>query len=120
MPLRRKFPMQVFRTAQAYLLNLILNTVSAAARTEMPADTRIMVTNSPDPEAYPISGFTWIILYKDLAYNGRTREQAAAVVNFLDWLIGPEGQAIAESVNYAPLPSDVSETAKNNSEDSNI
>ena len=71
-----------------------------------------MVTNTDDPEAYPISGFTWIILYKEQSYNGRTKEQAAAVVNFLEWLIGQDGQAIAESVNYAPLPAEVSETAR--------
>lgn len=94
-------------------INPEISTVSAAARTEMPADTRVMVTNSPDPEAYPISGFTWIILYKDMEYNNRTREQATAVVDFLGWLIGPEGQALAESVNYAPLPQQVSETARN-------
>jgi phosphate transport system substrate-binding protein len=90
-----------------------ISSVSAAARTAIPQDTRIMVTNSPDPQAYPISGFTWIILYKEQSYGGRTREQAAAIVNFLEWLTGKEGQAIAESVNYAPLPSDVSETVKN-------
>jgi phosphate transport system substrate-binding protein len=86
-------------------------TVSAAARTEIPSDTRVMVTNSADPEAYPISGFTWIILYKEQSYNGRTKERAAAVVNFLEWLIGQDGQALAESVNYASLPAEVSETA---------
>jgi len=88
-------------------------TVSAAAKTQIPVDTRLMVTNSPDPEAYPISGFTWIILYREQKYNGRTVEQAKAVVNFLEWLIGQDGQAIAESVNYAPLPAEVSATAKN-------
>ncbi|HEX2922317.1 MAG TPA: phosphate ABC transporter substrate-binding protein PstS [Bacteroidales bacterium] len=89
-----------------------IKSVSAAARVEMPADTRIMVTNSQDPEAYPISGFTWIILYKEQSYNDRTKEQAAAAVHFLEWLIGQDGQSIAESVNYAPLPSEVQNMAK--------
>lgn len=90
-----------------------VKTVSAAARVLIPADTRVMVTNSQDPEAYPISGFTWIILYKEQSYNNRTVDQAKTVVNFLEWLIGQDGQSIAESVNYAPLPAQVSETAKN-------
>lgn len=94
-------------------INPDIRTVSAAAKTEMPADTRVMVTNSADPGAYPISGFTWIILYREQSYKGRTSEQAKAVVDFLEWLIGEDGQAIAESVNYAPLPSGVSETARN-------
>lgn len=90
-----------------------VRTVSAAANTEIPSDTRIMVTDSQDPSAYPISGFTWIILYKDQAYGGRTREQASAVVDFLAWLTGDEGQSVAEIVNYAPLPDVVSETVDN-------
>jgi phosphate transport system substrate-binding protein len=93
-------------------INPDIKTVSAAAKTEIPADTRIMVTNSSDPEAYPISGFTWVILYKEQSYNNRTPEQARVVVNFLEWLIGQNGQEIAESVNYAPLPSVVSEKAR--------
>ena len=72
-----------------------------------------MVTNSSDPEAYPISGFTWIILYKEQNYDGRTPGQAEELVKFLNWLVEPDAQAIAESVNYASLPSDASAVAKN-------
>ena len=90
-----------------------IKTVTSAAKAEIPADTRIMVTNSSDPEAYPISGFTWIILYKEQSYNDRSIAQAEAIVKFLDWLVSPDAQAIAESVNYASLPSEVSTVAKN-------
>ena len=89
-----------------------VKSVSAAARMAIPEDTRVMVTNSPDPEAYPISGFTWIILYTEQSYRNRTSARAKETVKFLDWLLGPDGQAIAESVNYAPLPSDVSLLAR--------
>ena len=40
-------------------------------------------------------------------------QQAEAIVNFLNWLVGPDGQAIAESVNYASLPPEASAVAKN-------
>ena len=86
--------------------------VSSAAKGEIPSDTRIMVTNSSDPNAYPISGFTWIILYKEQLYDGRSAAQAAETVKILDWLVNTDAQVIAESVNYAPLPSEVSELAK--------
>ena len=59
-------------------------TVSSAANIQLPPDTRVMVTDSPDPGAYPISGFTWIILYKEQSYNGRSKSQADEVVKFLD------------------------------------
>jgi len=39
--------------------------------------------------------------------------QAEAGVKFLDWLVNSDAQAIAVSVNYASLPSDVSSVAKN-------
>ena len=81
-----------------------IKSISASAQGEIPADTRVMLTNSSDPNAYPISGFTWIILYGEQAYNGRTKAQAEETAKFLKWLISPEAQAIAESVNYAPLP----------------
>lgn len=94
-------------------INPDIRTVSAAASAEIPSDTRVMVTNSSDPQAYPISGFTWIILYKEQSYNNRKMEQAGAVVDFLEWLIGQDGQAIAQSVNYAPLPVNLQEAARN-------
>jgi phosphate transport system substrate-binding protein len=81
-----------------------VESVSAAARGDIPADTRVMVTNSPDQEAYPISAFTWIILYKEQAYNGRNINQARETLKFLQWLTGPEAQAVARQVDYAPLP----------------
>jgi phosphate transport system substrate-binding protein len=87
-------------------------TVSNAAKGKIPEDTKTMVTNSPDPDAYPISGFTWIILYKEQSYNNRSLKQATETVKFLEWLVSPEGQEIAASVNYAPLPSEVSVLAK--------
>lgn len=86
--------------------------VSAAAKGDIPADTRIMLTNSSDPESYPISGFTWIILYKEQAYNGRSFEQAEATVKLLDWLVSADAQAQAPTVNYAPLTDDAAAKAK--------
>jgi phosphate transport system substrate-binding protein len=93
-------------------INPDIKTISAAAKMEIPSDTRVMATNSPDPEAYPISGFTWIIIYKEQAYGGRSEEAALKTVEFLDWLTGTDGQSIAESVNYASLPPEVTTVAK--------
>ncbi|TKG89065.1 phosphate ABC transporter substrate-binding protein PstS [Puteibacter caeruleilacunae] len=86
--------------------------ISAAAKGEIPADTRVMLTNSSDADAYPISGFTWIILYKEQAYDGRSKAQAEETLKFLDWLIAGEAQLVAEKVNYAPLPEKAVNQAK--------
>ena len=88
-----------------------LGSFTAAASAEMPADTRIMITNSDNPEAYPITSFTWIIMYKEQGYADRTRATAEATVNAVAWLTGENAQAIASSVHYAPLPQKASEQA---------
>lgn len=89
-----------------------IESVSAAAQAEIPDDTRIMLTNSSDAQSYPISGFTWIILYKEQNYNNRSKEQALATVQLLDWLVSEEAQSQAEKVHYAPLPDAAVEKAK--------
>lgn len=89
-----------------------IESISAAAQGDIPDDTRIMLTNSSDASSYPISGFTWIILYKEQAYDGREEAQALGTVKFLDWLISEKAQGEASKVNYAPLPPLAVEKAK--------
>jgi phosphate transport system substrate-binding protein len=102
---------KVQNSSGEYILPSI-ESISAAAQGEIPADTRVMLTNSSDPASYPISGFTWIILYKDQAYDGRSMAQAKATVEFLDWMVSEEAQAQAAKVNYAPLPEAAVQKAK--------
>ena len=109
----QKIQYALVQNSSGKFINPDIKSVTSAAKGQMPADTRVMVTNSSDPDAYPISGFTWIILYREQAYNGRTAQQAEAVVKFLDWLVSPDAQSIAVSVNYASLPPEVSATARN-------
>jgi len=90
-----------------------VESIRAAAQGDIPADTRVMLTNSSDPKAYPISAFTWIILYKEQDYNGRSLQQAEETLKFLSWLIGPDAQAVAQKVDYAPLPEKAVSLAKN-------
>jgi len=94
---------EVENSAGNYVLPT-LESISAAAQGEIPGDTKVMLTCSSDPEAYPISGFTWIILYKEQNYNNRSQKQAEETVKFLSWLIEKDAQALAQQVHYAPLP----------------
>ncbi|MEL7585175.1 MAG: phosphate ABC transporter substrate-binding protein PstS [Prolixibacteraceae bacterium] len=89
-----------------------LASISAAAKGDIPADTRVMLTNSADSASYPISGFTWIILYKEQAYGDRSSEQALETVKLLDWLVSEKAQGEAAKVHYAPLPEDAVAKAK--------
>lgn len=100
----QKIPFVKLKNKAGNYIEPSVESVSAAAQGDIPADTRVMVTNSSDPKAYPISGFTWIILYKEQSYNGRSVQQAEETLKFLRWLIGPDAQAVAPKVAYAPLP----------------
>ena len=78
--------------------------ISRAASGEIPADTRCSITNSDAAGAYPISTFTWMIIYKEQNYSDRTKEQAAATLDLLKYILSDEIQSITTEVHYAPLP----------------
>jgi len=100
----QKIPVAQVENSAGKYVTPSLASISAAAKGEIPADTKVMLTCSSDPDAYPISGFTWLILYKEQAYNKRTKVQAEETVKFLSWIIEKDAQALAQQVNYAPLP----------------
>ncbi len=80
-----------------------IKSVSLAADVTLPDDTRISITDTAARQGYPISGFTWIILYKEQSYDGRDREKATTLLDLLWWMMH-EGQELAEPLHYAPLP----------------
>lgn len=105
-----KIPVAQLQNQAGNFITPNTESISAAASTDIPADTRAMITNSPDANAYPISCFTWILLYKEQAYANRTKEHATATVQLMDWMLNPEAQDLTTKVHYSPLP----ETAKAN------
>lgn len=89
-----------------------LQTISAAANMELPDDMRATIIDSDDPNAYPISLFTWILVYKDQQYDNRTKNEAEALVDLLYYIIGNKGQQVAAQINYAPLPAQAVEKTR--------
>jgi phosphate transport system substrate-binding protein len=108
----QKIPVAQVQNSTGNFILPTLESISAAAKADVPADTKVMLTCSPDPDAYPISGFTWIILYKEQNYNNRSQAQAKETVRFLSWLVEKDAQALAQQVNYAPLPASTVDHAK--------
>ena len=78
--------------------------ISAAASGVIPADTRCSITNADAAGAYPISTFTWMIIYKEQNYSDRSKEQAVATLDLLQYILSDEVQKITSEVHYAPLP----------------
>ncbi len=75
---------------------------AAAAAAKMPADFRVWITNAPGENAYPISSFTWLLLYE----NPSDKTQAKTMVEFIKWAL-TDGQKFAADLGYAPLPKSV-------------
>jgi len=71
----------------------------AAAGVPMPDDFRVSITNAPGAGAYPISSFTWLLLYE----NPSDKAMSKAMVDFVTWAIG-DGQKFATELGYASLP----------------
>ncbi len=89
-------------------------TISAAASGVIPADTRCSITNADAAGAYPISTFTWMIIYKEQNYSDRSKEQAAATLDLLKYILSDEAQHITSEVHYAPLPAKAKELSMTN------
>ena len=75
---------------------------AAAAAKQMPADFRVSITNAPGEGAYPISSFTWLLLYED----PKDKAQGKIMVDFMKWAL-TDGQKFASELGYAPLPQSV-------------
>ena len=88
--------------------------ISAAASGEIPADTRCSITNADAAGAYPISTFTWMIIYKEQNYSDRSKDQAAATLDLLQYILSDEAQHITSEVHYAPLPAKAKELSLSN------
>jgi phosphate transport system substrate-binding protein len=77
-----------------------LETATAAADgAQIPDDYRVSITNPPGAKAYPIAGFTWLLVHKD----AKDKAKGTALINFLKWGL-TDGQALAMQLDYAPLP----------------
>lgn len=99
-----RIPTALLRNRSGNFVRPATESISAAAQGELPADTRTMITDSPATDAYPISCFTWALLYREQAYQQRSRQQAQATVQLLEWMLGEQAQQLTAKVNYSPLP----------------
>jgi phosphate transport system substrate-binding protein len=71
----------------------------AASGITYPADLRVSITNAPDPAAWPISTFTYVLTYADVS----DKAKALAMARYF-WWGTHDGQAFATELGYAPLP----------------
>ncbi|MCX6085894.1 MAG: phosphate ABC transporter substrate-binding protein PstS [Caldiserica bacterium] len=96
-------PFTSLKNASGTFVAPSLTSSAAAAAVSLPDDLRVVIVNSPGADAYPISAFTWILVYKEQNYAGRTLAQAQALKKLLTWIL-TDGQAVNEGLSYARLP----------------
>ena len=100
-----KQPYGLVQNMNGKFVKASIESVTAAAEAaakQMPADYRVSITNAPGDVVYPISSFTWMLLYQD----PKDKAQAKAMVDFMKWAL-TDGQKFAAQMGYAPLPRNV-------------
>ena len=110
----QKIPYAKIQNQRGEIVEPNAASISAAASGVIPADTRCSITNADAKGAYPISTFTWMIIYKEQNYSDRSKEQALATLDLLKYILSDEAQNITSEVHYAPLPAKAKELSMTN------
>lgn len=103
--LQNKIAYGAVQNAAGEFVNASLESVTAAAAeaaAKMPADFRVSITNAPGKGVYPISSFTWLLVYE----NPKDKATAKTFLDFMNWML-TDGQKFAKDLGYAPLPAAV-------------
>jgi len=106
--LQNKIPYGAVQNASGEFVTPSTDSVTAAAAgaaANMPKDFRVSITNAPGQGAYPISSFTWILMYEE----PKDQTLAKVMVAFMKWALS-DGQKIAPEMGYAAVPANVVQT----------
>lgn len=90
---------QLKNSSGNYIVPTMASASKAAEGIALPDDMKIMITNSPNAQAYPIVGFTWLLVYQ----NQTDKTKGQELANVLWWAIH-DGQQYANALNYPTLP----------------
>jgi len=102
-----KLPYGTIRNRSGNFVEPSIKSTSAAAAgaaKNMPSDYRIALVNQPGKDAYPIAGFTYLLVYQ----HQRDPMRGKKLVEFLRWEL-KRGQKMAPALLYAPLPGNVAQ-----------
>ncbi|PWT89956.1 MAG: phosphate ABC transporter substrate-binding protein PstS [Blastocatellia bacterium] len=108
-----KLPVGLIKNQAGAFIAPSLESVTAAAAESIattPEDLRVSITNAAGKDAYPISSYTYILVYK----QQKDPSKGKALVDFVWWGIH-DGQAVTKDPTYpyAPLPQEIVKRAEN-------
>jgi phosphate transport system substrate-binding protein len=77
---------------------------AAGVAQSLPANTdyRLSIVDAPGAQSYPISSFTWLLVYQ----HQKDAVKGKKLVDFLNWAL-IEGEKTAPTLDYAPLPAEM-------------
>jgi phosphate transport system substrate-binding protein len=100
---QNKMPYADVKNSSGNFITPTIESVTAALATaKIPDDFRFSMVNPPGEQAYPIAGTTWLLVYE----RQPNAEKGEKLVEFLNWAAS-KGEAMAASLDYAPLPENV-------------
>jgi phosphate transport system substrate-binding protein len=102
--LQNNMPYATLKNKSGNFVKPSLASTTAAANVAVPDDvTKINLTNNDATDGYPISTFTWILIYKEQSYDNKAQAKADAVVKLLWWMTH-DAQTYAQPLSFATLP----------------
>jgi phosphate transport system substrate-binding protein len=107
---KNNLPVALIKNQAQTFIAPTLEAVTAAAAESVattPEDLRVSITNAAGKDVYPISSYTYILVYKD----EKDATKGKALVDFLWWGIH-DGQNFAKELDYAPLPQEIVKRAE--------
>jgi phosphate transport system substrate-binding protein len=105
--LQNKFTTAAVKNKAGQYVEPSLQATSAAASgVTPPDDLRFSTINSDNPQAYPISAVTFLLVWQDACKAGLQQTRAKLVKNWLGYALGA-GQQVAPQLQYAPLPDNI-------------
>ncbi|NLJ11250.1 MAG: phosphate ABC transporter substrate-binding protein PstS [Treponema sp.] len=105
---QNKLPAGQVKNKSGKFITPNMKTASLAAQgVTLPDDMKVMLVNSSNPDAFPIVGFTWLLVYT----KQTDAAKAPALARMLWWAIH-DGQQYCEALDYAPLPADAVKKAE--------
>jgi phosphate transport system substrate-binding protein len=108
--IQNKLPVALLKNRAGDFVEPSFDAVSAAAAESLPItpdDLRVSITDAAGKGTYPISSYTYILVYKDQ----RDAAKGKALIDFLWWGIH-DGEQFARDLNYAPLPAEIVKRAE--------
>jgi len=107
---QNKLPVALIKNRSGEFVESSFDAVTAAAAESVattPEDLRVSITDAAGKTAYPISSYTYILVYKEQKDPGKGK----ALVDFL-WWGTHDGEKFARDLNYAPLPQEIVQRAE--------